>query len=339
MSMQTALRGVRQVTAYAALAWLAAGPLHAAPTPPANEAATDAFWRGDFGALEQQNALYRQPGSFDTNGGSQLSQMRMGLDRVTDNKTANAEAYLSEVDRLTLQWAQAQPQSALAHILHARALSAHGWSYRGNGLADEVPAQAMRDFIAYQQRAVKYLQLHADVALNDSYAHYTLIAIGKTLNWDRKALQAIAQQGLAVNPQDIDIPVEIVASLLPKWGGDARSLDVYIRQASAQSRAFLGTGLYALLYSAAAKNQYQHALFQDSHANWDLVKQGYDDFLQRYPASNAKRNRYAWMACMAKDRATLLALLGQLGTNIDLAEWGANPERGLEACRKWATQL
>lgn len=45
------------------------------------------------------------------------------------------------------------------------------------------------------------------------------------------------------------------------------------------------------------------------------------------------------MACMARDRPALMRLLGELGTQIDLEEWGENPERGLEACRRWATQL
>jgi hypothetical protein len=131
----------------------------------------------------------------------------------------------------------------------------------------------------------------------------------------------------------------MATSLFPKWGGDARALDNYIVQATAQTRTLFGTGMYALLYSAAANGQYEHALFQDSFANWDKVKQGYEDLLARYPASNAKRNRYAWMACMARDRPTLMRLLGELGTQIDLEEWGENPERGLEACQRWATQL
>lgn len=331
--------------ACAALAWLAAsGTVHAAAPaekkePPASQAAIDAFWWGDFAALERQNAGFKKPGSFDDEGRLQLMLYRRGLERIYKGKVSNVESYLSEVDRMTLEWATTHPQSPLAHILHARALLTHGWSYRGGQYARDVPEQAMRDFQKWLTRAVVYLKDHGDVAFKDSYAHLTLLEIGRALGWDRKQMQAIAAQGLEVNPQDTDIYYEIAFGLVPKWGGDPRSLDDYIRQATARTASLYGTGMYALLYSAAGGNQYEHALFTDSYAEWPKIKQGYEDLLARYPASMEKRNRYAWMACMAKDRTTLLTLLDQIGTSIELDGWGENPERSLEMCRRFATQL
>lgn len=339
------LRAAQRLLAGAALAWLAVShPVHAAAQdkedkePPALQAAMDAFWHGDFAALEQQNAGFRKPGSFDAEGTLQLDHFRRGLDRIYDNKVVNIESYLSEVDRLTLEWATQHPQSPLAHIMHARALVKHGWSYRGGQYARDVPDQAMADFTTWLMRAVVYLKEH-EVAFQDSQAHITLLEIGKALGWDRKQMLAIARQGLAINPQDTGIYYEYAGGLAPKWGGDPRSLDNYIKQSTADTAGLYGTGMYALLYSSAARNQFTHALFDDSFAEWPKVKQGYEDLLARYPASNGKRNRYAWMACMAKDRATLMTLLGQIGTAIDLDQWGENPERSLEMCRRFATQL
>lgn len=335
---------IRVAFACVALACVtASGAVHAARSKavpdPVTLASEDAFWRGDYPALEQQYAAFKKPGSFARDGRLELQLFRRGLERVYANSADNIEAYLKNVDQLTLEWATAHPDAPLAHIMHARALMQHGWSYRGGQYADKVPEQAMRDFVAYEKRAVAYLGQHADVAFRDSYAHVTLIEIGRAIGFDDKQMAAIAREGLARNPEDTDIHYAMVSSLLPKWGGDKRALDKYIVQATEQTRTLFGTGMYALLYSAAADAQYEHALFQDSNANWDKVKQGYEDLLARYPSSNGKRNRYAWMACMAKDRPTLMRLLGELGTQIDLDAWGENPERGLEACRRWATQL
>jgi hypothetical protein len=335
---------IRGALACAALACMtASSAVHAATTKPApdpiTEASEEAFWSGDFPVLEQQNARLRKPGSFTPDGRLELRAFRRGLDRVYNNSADNIEAYLSNVDQLTLEWATAHPDAPLAHIMHARALMRHGWSYRGGQYAHKVPEQAMRDFVAYEKRAVAYLGQHADVAFRDSYAHVTLLDIGKAIGFEDKQMAAIAREGLARNPEDTDIHYAMALSLLPKWGGDKRALDTYIVQATEQTRTLFGTGMYALLYSAAADEQYEHALFQDSHADWGKVKQGYEDLLVRYPSSNGKRNRYAWMACMAKDRPTLMRLLGEIGTQIDLEAWGENPERGLEACRRWATQL
>lgn len=326
------------------LAWTlliaaASMPAAAAPAadPPITTQAIIAFWWGDFDALEKQNALLRQPGHIASDGSSELELFRIGLGRVFNEDKDNREPYLLELDRLTLQWATDRPASALAHILHAKALVTHGWSYRGGGFAKDVPPQAWEDFHAYLRRAADYLLKHADVALTDSYAHATLLVIGKGLGWDNKQMAAIAQDGLKRNPEDINLYFDLTGTLLPKWGGDARALDKYIRQVTEQTKGVYGMGMYARLYSYAADNDYGHALFENSGVDWPTMKQGYQDMHVRYP-SNGRRNRYAYMACLAKDKDTLNALLDELGPGVDASQWGPNPQRSLEGCRRWAKQ-
>jgi hypothetical protein len=301
--------------------------------------ARQAFWWGDFAALEKQNAYFRQPGRFGPDGTSDLDLFRTGLRKIFDSKVKPVEPYLQELEAVTLQWATEHPKSALAHIMHANALVAHAWSYRGGGFANTVPPEAWRDFHAYLGRALDYLKSNADVALTDSYAHTTLLVIGRGLGWDAKQMGAVAQDGLKRNPQDINLYFEMMTTLLPKWGGNAKTLDDYIRQTAEQTRADYGLGMYARLYSAAAEEHYGHALFEDSHADWARMKQGYEDMQVRYPDSPGRRNRYAYMACLAKDRTTLLALLDELGPKLDATKWGDNPERSLESCQRWARQV
>jgi len=320
------------------LAWMAAVPAHAAerPVSPITEAAQNAFWNGDFAELERQNTYYSQPGRVEPDATSQLDLFRQGLNTVFKNDVDNVEAYLQEVDRLTLQWATEHPASAFAHILHARSLYAHGWSYRGGTYAKDVPPEAWKDFHAYLRRAAEYLHAHADVALADSYAHHVLIEIGRGLAWKPEQLIAIADDGLKRNPEDTELLFAVTFSLLPKWQGDARMLDSYINHAVQQTRARFGTSMYARLYSAAARDQYGYDLFEDSLADWPRMKASFEDLLTRFPDSPHRLNRYAYMACVAKDRQTLAALLQRIGDAVDTADWGTNPERGLEGCRRLA---
>jgi len=44
------------------------------------------------------------------------------------------------------------------------------------------------------------------------------------------------------------------------------------------------------------------------------------------------------MACLAKDRPTLVMLLAELGKKIDVSLWGPNPQRSLQACQRWAQE-
>lgn len=310
----------------------AAAPAWAAQESPLTTAAMEAFWWGDFEALEKQNAALRQPGHIAADGSSDLEMFRIGVSRVIDHGDGS-EAYLRELERQTLQWTQQYPRSALAHILYARVLAQHGWAYRGSAYARDVPPEAMAEFERYQQRAAEYLLKHADVALTDSYAHATLLWIGKGLSWDSKQMMAIEQAGVQRNPEDVNLYFGVIRSLLPKWGGDAATLERYIRRVSEQTRTIYGMGMYPRLYSLAADEQYGHRLFEDSNADWDMMKRGYEDMRSRYP-SVIRTNRYAYMACLAKDKATLSALFDELGTNIEVSLWGANPQRNLEACKR-----
>lgn len=306
------------------------------PVSPIKTAAFDAIWWGDFAALERMNAEYRKSGRFDPDGASQLELFRDGVDMVFDRKIKDKERYLKEVDLMTLQWAKEHPRSGLAHALHAKSLLEHAYSYRGTTFANEVPPEAWKYYHDYLQQAAAYLRDHADAALTDSHAHYVLIGVGRGLSWDDEQLAAIAEDGLKRNPEDITLHQTMVNSLLPKWGGNAKVLDSYIQKAAVQTRALYGSGMYAMLYSQAAVGQYGSALFEGSHADWDKMKQGFEDILSRFPASAHQRNRYAWTACVARDKATLQRLLGEIGTEVRLDAWGNNPERSLETCQRMA---
>jgi hypothetical protein len=309
-----------------------------APLPPITSAAKQAMWWGDFAALEQQNALYRQPGRTSADGVSELSQFRKGVAIVFDYKVKNPESYMKELDAITLQWARQHPASGLAHALHARALIAHAHSYRGGTYAKDVPPEAWAPYNDYLNQAATYLKDHADAALTDSYAHTILIDIGRSLGWERKQLAAILEAGLARNPEDDGLYFAMLEGLLPKWGGDAEVIDAYIRHVAEQTRARLGWGMYTRLYDTVADGQYGTALFENSHADWGKMKQGYEDLLAKHPGSAKRLNRYAFMACVAKDKQAFLRVIDQVGTNLRTDEWGSNPERAVETCRRWATQ-
>lgn len=325
-----------------ALAWTTLGCPAAASEPsksPITNEAYDALWSGDFARLEQRYAYYRQPGRFEPDGTSQLDLFRRGIADVFNAQVADPERYLKELDMLTLQWATEHPRSVLAHLLHARSLLAHAHSYRGSGFANQVPPHAWADYHNYLRQAASYLGKHAELALTDSYAYFILLEAGKGLSWPDKQMASIAAEGVKRNPEDIVIHEAMANRLLPKWGGHPKALDDYIKLAAEQTRAVYGSGMYAMLYATAAEQQYGNDLFQNSHADWDKMKQGFEDLLTRFPQSMQERNRYAYMACIAGDRATLLRLLGEIGTQVRPGAWGHNGKRAFETCRRMATQL
>ena len=325
-------------SALCALSCAAAPGLALAETAALTTEAAQAFWKGDFDALEQLNNRLKHGKHFAPDAGSELEYFRLGLGKVPESVADHSEPYLRELEALTLQWATEHPKSSLAHILYAEVLVQHAWSYRGGGYARDVPPEAWADFHKYLERAAEYLKAHADVALTDSSAHALLLRIGTGLSWDRDTLRTIQQDGLKRNPDDVMLYFGMLTPLLPKWGGDTKTLDRYIREATKQTQADYGMGMYARLYATAADLNFGHALFEDSLVDWPTMKKGYEDMQARFPNSPGRRNHFAHRACLAKDRPTLVTLLAELGTKIDASQWGPNPQRSLEACQRWAQE-
>lgn len=313
-----------------------AAPAVRAAEPPIHLAAEDAMRRGDFAALEQENARLRRGPSFAPSGASQLDQFRSGIIDVLE--AGREEGYFNRMDALTLRWADEHPGSAFAHTLHAEALLAHGAWYRGRGPARTVSFDAGRAAQAYLQRAADYLDAHAAVALGDSHAHMVKLKLGRMLSWDRERMDAIRRAGLARNPDDIVLHFERMRSLLPKWGGNARVLDDYIRAVTEETRARYGSGFYARLYATALDEQYGQDLFDLSRADWKTMQQAYLDLLARFPDGRGRRNNYAYMACLAGDKDTLRRLLREIGSEIDPGQWGPYSSRALDTCRSWAAE-
>jgi hypothetical protein len=338
--MQPWARIARSVLALGAAAMLAAAPAQAAKKEKSavEEAAMNAFWSGDFAALERQNEEIRHGHSVNPDGSSRLGDFRDGLIAVLDNDVEHVDLYLSDLDALTLRWAQDNPKSAFAHGLHVHSLIRHAWFYRGGSYARDVSPEAMDEFVKQMQKALDYFKAHADVALTDSYAHVQLLTIGRALDWSNTQMSAIADDGLKRNPDDTDIYFQVAFNLLPKWHGTPRALDDYIKSAAERSGPRFGLGMYARLYWSASDDGFGPRLFEDSFADWNKMKQGFEDLEARYPGSAHRLNGYAHMACLAKDKPTLLKLLGRIGDAVDTSGWGKDPERTVELCRRWATQ-
>jgi hypothetical protein len=297
--------------------------------------AAEALWWGDFSELERMHALYLQPGQRAADGKPHLTDFRHGIKRVLDGKKDAPDAYFVEQEALTRQWAIEHPKSALAHAMHAAALAAHGWSYRGTGYAKTVPPEAWESFRSYIQKAINYMSANADVAFTSSVSHRWMIGFARAAGWDADKILAIARDGLRVNPEDDGIYFEVAFSLLPKWGGSAAALDRFIQEAVARTESQRGLEMYARLYADAAAEEFEHRLFDESAARWPKMKQGFEDLLKRYP-DPVNVNRFAYFACLAKDQPTALDLLKQVGAKPIVAEWGDNGTRTYEACKRWA---
>lgn len=307
----------------------------AEPGPDVQREAGLLFWWGDFAGLERLHERWRRSPERSATGAPQIQLFRRGLGQVFDRPDGDGEAYHRQLVALTQRWTQEHPQSSLAHAMHIWAWVELAWWYRGDGYANTVPEQAMAEFRRTLQRAAEHLQRHGERVLADTTGVVWFIGLARALGWDDRRVWSIARQGLQLNPADDGIYAEMLVGLLPKWGGSAAGVDRFIREAVQATQAERGEELYARLYSQAAAEQFAAELFTDSHVDWPRLQRGFRDWVARWPDKSVAINRFAYMACLAKDRTVWAEWLPQIGDKPVFDQWGSRGRQNFATCKRW----
>jgi hypothetical protein len=296
--------------------------------------ASEALFWGDIEALERLHAQYQQAGQRTASGRSKLVLFWQGIDFVLDGPKGANSAYFEQMEAFTLRWAQQRPDSAFVHVLYADALRAHAWWHRGTGFANTVSPQARREFERRIEQALAYLSKHAKTAMRSSSGYAKLLDLGRAADWQRDKLWAVTEAGLALNLDDETLYRSMLNAVLPKWGGDAASVEDVIAGVAKRTSALHGDIFYARMYSWASDWQYESRLFLDSAASWPRMKRGYEQLMERHPTP-LNLNGFASMACMAGDKPVAAGLMAKVGGKPILSVWGRNERRNYDACQRW----
>ena len=320
----------------AALAGIAAAPAPAVPASMpdgltsriADDAAHALRW-GDFDRLEALYRSVRQSTELVDGGTLRLQWFRVGLSRVFGEDDAT-DPYFAQVEAMTHAWALERPTSALAQLLYARALHARAWSFRGGDYVDRVRPAALKEFAHYIGLEREQLQSNAALLKDESTADLYTMMMGRSDNWSFEEMHALALDTLARNRADVSGFTELAIAALPKWGGSRQRFDAVAREAARRVMPDAGMAMYAFLYDANA-NGFDGELFEKSDVDWPTMRQGFRDWLARYPSAYML-NRFARDACHAQDRATTRQVLDQIGDKPLDRAWGNQ----YEGCRRWA---
>ncbi|MGH6864015.1 MAG: hypothetical protein ACRECN_07040, partial [Methylocella sp.] len=117
----------------------------------------------------------------------------------------------------------------------------------------------------------------------------------------------------------------MVASLAPRWGGDWRLVDTFVKDAVKNTQEVDGYSMYARLYWAIQQREdLEFNLFHDSLASWADMKRGFEDVIRNYPHSAEDINTFAAAACIAGDKETFQTLRFRIGKTITPGAWPSN---------------
>jgi len=297
--------------------------------------AADAMFWGDWDELERLFAAARSDMRRAREGNLAVCSFGVGVNRdYSDESLAYHDARVAG----TLDWVRRRPDLPLAHAVHLKALVALAWFHRGRGFAKTVSEQRFADFRASLNEALAYAKANAAVMTRDNYHVPALLSVMLGLNVDAERQLEVARRNMRKDASDECLYRVALASLLPKWGGDPRQMEAWIRESMRGQPEAVALTRYARLYSEASAADYAQGLFENSLARWPLMRDGLRAILKESPDSRYWKGRLAYFACMVKDREVAVPALEAIEANPEFDAWGDTGQRNYQACKRWALQ-
>jgi hypothetical protein len=279
-----------------------------------------AYARGDYRAIEDRYASALATSERLPSGLFVAGKIRRSLlpEDASILNVTDPDSSWAPMERKLSDWSAQFPQSSLAAVVLARTYLMHGWSFRGGGYARTVPAGAMAKVEYWTQRAYDTLMTKEKVGRKDPYWYMEMINISRIQGWEPDRFFGLVQEATTAFPQNYDLYFITAMRLEPRWGGSPQAIAGLADYAVRQTRKEEGESLYARIYADVGDEL--DIPLSDPSVDWKRIKAGFEDILKRYP-DNWNVNKYARMACDARDQATSKRLLLQMKGNIEPEAW------------------
>lgn len=292
------------------------------------------LYKQDFAALEGMAQAYRDTSPRTGSGIWKLSQFYLGVAWKFDTAKRDPE-FWAKAEETAAAWTRQYPDSPTAHLARAQVLLNRGWSYHGPGFAASVKEADWAPYLDYTEKARRYLLEHRDIASRDPYWYELLVLVATRQKWPAKDFWAIVEEGTSRYPDFHHLYFTAANYLLPKWNGDAQSLEKLAQLAISKSRRIEGEGLYARIYWVVSLDQYGRDLFTHSQVDWPTMSRGIDDVLARYP-DEWNVQSFAYFACLAGDKAKTAELLAKMHSPPEWRAWRNVDNHA--GCSRWASE-
>lgn len=244
-----------------------------------------------------------------------------GFEAQFDSHFRGTQAW--EADRSALdQWQQQAPDSLAGALVAAIYWRAYASQLR-LGAIGQMPKQAMEFYQEQLGRGMARLQRVRAQANICPLWHSLNISLQLEGAGSRRSAASAYLDAVQAFPNDLHIHFTMSRAYSPRSGGTAVQFDQFARRATYFTKAAEGGAMYARLYWREDGNGSEAIQFRQQRGlpEWQMVKKGFEDLLQRHPQDLRGRNKFASFACRANDRETYLKLRQELGEHIVPELW------------------
>jgi hypothetical protein len=207
-------------------------------------------------------------------------------------------------------WVAQAPDSSNAKLALVEMLLQRAWFYRGTGYAGSVPPEAWPLYSRYMEEARNILSDNQAIRTSDPEWFALMFSVAMSQSWPQSELGPLLQDLRTSGTLYAHAYQNAALLMLPKWGGSYEELESFARQVIAD-HGDEGLEIYARIYWVVGALEFPH-----THADWSLMKRGFETMIQKYPEP-FNLNGMAMFACAAGDGITFKEISERLGRDLD----------------------
>ncbi len=229
-----------------------------------------------------------------------------------------------------VKWEEQFPDSITARTVHMGFLASYAWQTRGPAPADSSMGVRVPLFNNRLAQAFDLLQSSRKIAAKSPMLWFEGQRVALGQGWTVKDMLKEFEEAKRAEPEFWHYDGQAARFLLPKWYGKEGDWEKF-EEAEIQRNEGLGVEEYARTVYEMSGN-YKN-VFQESHAEWAFVKEGYGLMMQKYPASRKLLNQYAVLSVLAADRPAASAAFEAMKGQADPSVWR---QRNISEFQEWA---
>ncbi|MHB1559402.1 MAG: hypothetical protein ACYC61_18285 [Isosphaeraceae bacterium] len=180
-----------------------------------------------------------------------------------------------------------------------------GWQARTNAVAAMVSEQQFRDFQSRLEVARTALEEAWKLKHDLPLVAEKMLAIEKSIGGgDRRRMELWFERAMATDPNDHDACWGKLDWLDPKWHGESPDeMIAFGRACKASGNWITGINMLAIdaysRYSAMLPAHEARQQYLGSPVVWGEIREGYEQYLKRFPERYDERSRYAYLCYAA----------------------------------------
>lgn len=257
------------------------------------------FTARDFRALEELAGTYRESLDRTPAGMLKLRKFYGGIEDAAPSNDPEHPNWAMAMDTVA-QWISKYPGSPTPYVAKAHLLITHGWAYRGTGNASTVDPDDRLRLKQLAGEAKELLLSHKNVVSRDPESYSSIATADIALGTAEGEFRSSLDEGIEAFPNYDEYYFRGREYYSPKWYGSEQAVESFAVEAMERTRDERGYEMYARLYWAAGRRPSGGYYFQGPIANWEMMRDGIGDLVERYP-DQWNVNHLAFFACVNRD--------------------------------------